>query len=295
MTFLLLSLLAATPDEREAQRLFEEARIAMRARAWAVACPKLQRSRELTATLGTLVNLGVCLEASEQPRRAHLAFQEALTLARAAGDGPRAAFVTEHLDALKAKLGVLEVRPDGLPLPGTLVEVGDERRDFTEAFTALVEPGPTTLRFTAEGARARTVTVDVAPGTTLSLDVAPLEAATPVVTAATDAPKREEPVLLPRPSPPPSPVLVERATRGPSPGLLGGLVVSGLVTVAATVGLVWSRTIADQAALQQTTGVLRITRSQYELASTLQPLSIVGLIAGVIGGATFGSLAFVER
>ncbi len=298
MTTLILSLLlTATPAEREAQQLFDEARAAMKAKDWAQACPKLQRSRELAATLGTTLNLGVCLESSQQPRRAFLVFQDALALARRQGDGPRADFVTARLDALRSSLAWLEVKATGLPLPGTTVEFGDERREFAESFTAVVEPGTLALRFAAEGAVPRTLTVDVAAGKTVLLEVAPLE---PMVTNP-PAPHLEpaplaKVVLTPEHAPTPDLPALERPVARPlRPAFLGGLLVSSLVTIASTVGFIWSRSIADQALLQQLSGVLTVTRGQYDTAATLHPLSIAGLIAGVVGGVTFGSLAFAER
>lgn len=298
ISLVLTTMLAATPDEREAQRLFDEARVAMKAKSWDVACPKLERSRRLAATLGTTINLGVCLESSQQPRRAFLVFQDALVLARRQSDGPRADFVTTRLDALRAKLGWLEVKATGLPLPGTMVEFGDERREFSESFTEAVEPGPLALRFSAQGAVARTVTVDVAAGKTLLIEIAPLQPEVSKAPPPVDPAPVAERVLTPEHAPTSEatlPTLERTPPRQLRPAFLGGLLVSSLVTIGSTVGFIWSRSIADQALLQQMTGVLSVTRAQYETAATLHPLSIVGLIAGVVGGVTFGSLAFAER
>lgn len=290
----LMTILSAGPDD-EAARLFTEARAAMKVNAWDLACPKLEASRRLKPTLGTLLNLGVCLQNQQKPGSAFEAFTQAQALARSASDEARATYAARQVELLRPKVAWLTLTPLKDPRPHTrIVVVGAVELEASPSpVTVPVDPGMTTVELTAEGHAPKTLRIDLAAGANGTLELPALEPLTP------DVPVAPPPVVLtPEPAPPSRPLAVsEPMERVPShrSAFIAGLIVSGLVLIASCVGFVWSRSTADQATLQQTTGMLVITRSQYDTAATLHPLTFGGMLGGLAGSIAFGALLAGER
>ena len=289
----LMTILSADPDA-EAARLFAEARAAMKVNAWDVACPRLEASRRLKPTIGTLLNLGVCLQNQQKPSGAFEAFTQAQALARSAGDEARATYAARQAELLRPKVAWLTLMPLTTPRPHTRLVVGSHELEASASpVTVPVDPGLATVELTAEGHAPKTLCVELAAGGNATLELPALESLTPEVPVAKPAV-----VLTPDPAPlPRATLLTLRTERLPvhRPALVAGLIVSGLVLIASCVGFVWSRTTADQAALQQTTGMLVVTRSQYLTASTLHPLTFGGMVGGLAGSIAFGALLAGER
>jgi hypothetical protein len=191
-----LAVLLTTPGRAHAQgsdpiaaeALFEEGRQRMQAGDYVHACAKLEASQRLDPGVGTLLNLGDCLEKSGRTASAWERFREAASAAVSAGQRERETIARGRVEALAPRLcrlrinvafvsGVLE--RDAVPV---------DRAVWGQAIP--VDPGLHTLRASAPGRRPWTATAnldDACPGTTQVVDVPPLE---------------EEPSMAARPSTP---------------------------------------------------------------------------------------------
>ncbi|MBX3190186.1 MAG: hypothetical protein KF819_24375 [Labilithrix sp.] len=98
------------PAQKEADALFAEGRELLEKGRYVDACPKLKRSAELSAAVGTLTNLGYCWEQLGRLRSAMDAYGEAEVLASATGDPKRAAFARERLTAIESRAPKLVIR-----------------------------------------------------------------------------------------------------------------------------------------------------------------------------------------
>jgi hypothetical protein len=105
----------------EADALFAEGRDLMEKGRFAEACPKLQRSEELSPAVGTLINLGFCWEQLARMRSAMEAYAEAEVLARAAKDDKRAGIAHERFVGVEAKVMKLVLRVADEQIPGLAV------------------------------------------------------------------------------------------------------------------------------------------------------------------------------
>jgi tetratricopeptide (TPR) repeat protein len=117
---------AIVPDARaqsqgQADQLFQQGRELLEQGRFAEACEKLRRSEELAPAVGTLLNLGYCLEQIDKMRSAMEAYSEAEILARKAGDTKRAAFAKERLAVIEPKQMKLIVRVVPPEAPGLVV------------------------------------------------------------------------------------------------------------------------------------------------------------------------------
>jgi tetratricopeptide (TPR) repeat protein len=98
------------PPPSQADALFAEGRDLLEKGKYPEACAKLARSEELSAAVGTLLNLGYCYEQVGKLRSALDAYVEAATLATAVGDTKRATFARERQAAVEPRAPKLVVR-----------------------------------------------------------------------------------------------------------------------------------------------------------------------------------------
>jgi hypothetical protein len=156
--------------------MFEEGRRLMAASQYAEACMKFEASQRLDPGVGTLLNLGDCLERSGRTASAWSRFREAAAAAFSLGQRDRERVARQRADALAPKLCRLLVRPsspsqtilrDGLML---------DRALHGEAVP--VDPGRHEVKATEPGKRGWSASVNVdspaCDGTTVTVDVVPL-------------------------------------------------------------------------------------------------------------------------
>src|SRR5687767_2391284 len=89
---------AAFAAESDAARLFSEGRALVLEGRFAEACPRFEQSQRLEPRLGTQLNAAFCHERQGELATAWLGYQQALGLARRAGDGERERFAQGKLD-----------------------------------------------------------------------------------------------------------------------------------------------------------------------------------------------------
>ena len=99
---------ARADDKAAADALFQAAKALVGEGRYADACPKFEASYKLDKTLGTLLNLGDCLEKLGKLATAWAAFGEAEERARKDGDS-RLAFAQERRAALAQRLPKMQI------------------------------------------------------------------------------------------------------------------------------------------------------------------------------------------
>ncbi|WP_437733446.1 hypothetical protein [Sorangium sp. So ce1335] len=219
-------------DQAAAQALFDEARALAAAGQHAEACPKLEESQRLDPSIGTQYYLAECLEGLGRTASAWTLYVQVGDLAEAAGQSARASYARERAELIAPSLVRLSIRiPDALrSVPDLRVERDGSLVGPPQWGAAVpVDPGRHTIVVTATGKKPWRREVDAsAPGTTVALDVPPLEEAPGAPAAAAATPP---PAAAPRPAPPSA----ADAARWPAQRVLG-LVVGGAGLAAAAVG-----------------------------------------------------------
>ncbi|MFW5741046.1 MAG: hypothetical protein ACOC1F_11845, partial [Myxococcota bacterium] len=169
---------ASAQKRAAAQALFDEARRLVGQGRHAEACPKFRESQSLDPGIGTLYNLGECLERTGRTASAWAAFHEAADMARLAGQPKREQAARARADALEPRLARLQVE---LP-PETVVSGIQVLRDGIPVgqgqwgVAVPVDPGPHTVVVSAPGKVRRELRVErIGEGMTRTVHVAPLE------------------------------------------------------------------------------------------------------------------------
>jgi tetratricopeptide (TPR) repeat protein len=140
-------------DPVAAEALFDQARQLMEQGKYAEACPKLEASQRLDPGVGTLLNLGDCLERVGRTASAWERFREAAAAAVAGAQAEREAIARGRAAAIEPRLCRLAVRVEGAAdVPGLALErdhVPFDRALWNEALP--VDPGEHDVRATAPG------------------------------------------------------------------------------------------------------------------------------------------------
>ncbi|WP_437547273.1 hypothetical protein WME97_44955 [Sorangium sp. So ce367] len=217
-------------DQAAAQALFDEGRALAAAGKHAEACPKLEESYRLDPAIGTQYYLAECLEGLGRTASAWTLYLQVGDLAAAAGQSARASYARQRAEGIAPSLVRLAIRvPDALrSAPGLRVERDGSLVGPPQWGAAVpVDPGRHAIVVTAPGKKPWRHEVDAsAPGTTVAVDVPPLEDAPGAPAAGAAAP-------APAPRPAPSP----RADAAPwSTQRVLGLVAGGAGLAAAAVG-----------------------------------------------------------
>jgi len=140
-------------DRAAATALFDEGRKLAADKKYAEACPKFEAAMRLDPGMGTLFNLSDCHEQIGRTASAWSGFRDVAAQAKAEGQPDREKAARDRAAALEPKLSkvrlmvpaelaglALTITRDGSPVPAALVG------------TAIpLDPGPHTLRVTAEG------------------------------------------------------------------------------------------------------------------------------------------------
>ncbi|MGC4070578.1 MAG: hypothetical protein QM784_39100 [Polyangiaceae bacterium] len=118
-------------DSARADELFLQGRALMRDGRQAEACPKFAESQRLDPSVGTEINLAVCLEETGKTGSAWRAYRHAQVEARRVGQAERADAIADRLAVLERRLSRLRVDLADVPAPflvridGAVVERGD--------------------------------------------------------------------------------------------------------------------------------------------------------------------------
>jgi tetratricopeptide (TPR) repeat protein len=174
---------AAHADARDpaaAEALFDEARQLMKDGRYARACSLFEASQKLDPGVGTLLNLGDCLEKVGRVASAWVRFREAASAALSAGQTEREQIARARAAALDGKLARLVVRvAEGAGEPQITKDgVSMDRAAWGSAVP--LDPGLHALEATMPGKKPwrRAITVPETPAV-LTVDVPPLEDAAP--------------------------------------------------------------------------------------------------------------------
>jgi hypothetical protein len=179
----------STQNRAAAEALFNEASQLFKDGKYEAACTKLAKSQELDPAVGTLLNLGRCYEKIGKTASAWLAFVEAASGAKAAGQAERAETARANATRLEPVLPKLLIQvPDEVNVEGLAI-----RRNGEAVPPALwnqsspADPGDQTIEVSAPGKKPWSASVKLEPAKEASVLVPVLENA-PVAGPAPDAP-----------------------------------------------------------------------------------------------------------
>jgi len=172
---MLALVLASSPvaaDPVQATKLFEEGQALRKANKLDEACTKFEQSLALDPQLGTMLNLADCREAQGRLVDAHKLFSDGAALAARTDKKVRETFARQHADALIAKLGRVTLRVADPSLAQLEIVVGTRTLAATEwSAQQIVAPGKLVVIARAPDRRPTEVTVDVAAGAEITVDV----------------------------------------------------------------------------------------------------------------------------
>ncbi len=297
----LILVLSAAPTE--AERLFAEGRAKFKAEKVAEACRLFERSQQLEPALGTLLNLGICLETEGRLASAYVKLNEALAWAARTHEAAREELVRTHLKAVRPRLSFITVKAEK-PVPSMVLTVeGLDLPLGTGPQTLPVDPGPIALKVTAPGYVAWAGEAKTPPeGQTEQVTVPALTAdpkVAPVAAAPVDAPFARPTTVTPAVTPEaPTPAAAKVTAPSPAPpgaraGAIAGIVVGSAVAVAGAAGLGWSYSTNAALIAQQPGGPQAnsptVTREQFETMKWLYPASWAAVGVGL---ATLGVSAY---
>ena len=298
---------AAAPSQ-EAGKLFDKARAAFKAGNFAEACPAFEQSYTLEPALGTLLNLGSCLEKQGRFASASLRYNDAVGWSLRTHEADREQYARKLSNDVKPKVSWLAISSsEDLDLKVDTLTV----RVTPTPISLPVDPGLHSLVTDKPGYEKWSANVEIVqPGTTSVQKVPQLKplSLSAAVPPPPPTPKPEE--WSPPPPPPADPVAVappavvaatppagtlKKSVAPSTPGSTRGagiaLVVGGsLVAVAGAVGLGWSA--STYGALQnQRINVLPpssyVTKEDYERLKWAYPASYAALgvgAAAIVGG-----------
>jgi hypothetical protein len=229
---------AALAQNAGAEALFRDGRTLIKQGRLQEGCDKLEASEKLEASVGTLLNLGDCLEKLGKPASAWAAFREAESLAKRTGN--------DQKRQQEAKRRALKLEPDLANLTvqvnprakaaGVVVRRDDEVLDDALFGTGVVvDPGNHVIVAEAPGYRPFKAEVSVGKGGKRIVVVpgldpvpAPPKPAAPPPVAVTPPPApAPTPVVITQPQPPPARVIKIQHTWSTTRGLAVGLAIAG--------------------------------------------------------------------
>jgi hypothetical protein len=158
----------------EADRAFQEGRIALARGALDDACSKFARSYALLPRHGTLLNLALCLKQSGKNVEAFHRFEEGLAAATQDGRPDREELARKHLDELKSKLAWLSIEVAQVQAVPKLHVLVDGVPLETLGSPQPAEPGTHLISASAPGRVSYEVTVAVEAGDSRTIEIPPL-------------------------------------------------------------------------------------------------------------------------
>ena len=267
-----------TRDEAAAEALFQQGRSLMERGAFDPACAKFEASERLDPAVGTLLNLGDCLERGGKAASAWARFRDAEAMASQQHQADRAAVARGRAAKLDGRLCRLAVRaPAVVPPAFVLARDGVILEAATYGEALPVDPGEHTVTASAPQR--------VPWSTHLVLDAHTCGGASAVVEvpALRDAPTRREPV-----APSPAPVLPEPSRPSTLQRTAGWVTAgAGVATLAASGVLALDAVSTYHGARGAcgTTGCGQAAQAQAQAAGTLADGSTATLAIGAAATA----------
>lgn len=172
-------------DPAAAEALFDEGRSLVKAERFTEACPKFEASQRLDPGVGTLLNLGDCLERVGKTASAWARFREAASMAVVSSQRDREKEARDRALALEPRLLRLAIRPSVEQAGLRIVRDGVVLDRDTWGTAVPVDPGRHAIAASAPGkvGWSQELQIEPAPeGTTRWVDVPKLAAdAAPIV------------------------------------------------------------------------------------------------------------------
>jgi hypothetical protein len=199
------TVVAQTTSESAAQAeaLFREGRVLIKAGQTSDACAKFAESQRLDPQTGTLLNLALCHEDEGKTASAWAEFNEVSE--RSGATSERVEFAQRHARQLEGKLSNLKLRLDPAVSNFSLTLDGRPLRSASLGSTIPLDPGEHAVAATAPGKTPWVARVKIAPGpatqeVTIHLADAP-HAAAEIATAPSAAPSANDgPAPVTRPA-----------------------------------------------------------------------------------------------
>jgi Tfp pilus assembly protein PilE len=216
-------------EQAAAQALFDEGLRLFGEEQYGESCAKFEASLALIDAMGTRGKLAECYEKVGRTASAWAAYREVAVLAKRAGQVQREEIAAERAARLQATLSYLTIIvPEAVRITGLRIEQNGVALNSGAYGTAIAtDPGLQTIRISAEGYQAKTLTVELGKSQQERLEVPLLEALT------VEAPPEPEPGVVTVAAPP-----VERPTSTLRIAAYSSLAVGGgSVVLAAVLGL----------------------------------------------------------
>jgi hypothetical protein len=226
-----VSMLAGYPSPAQAQRadvraaaevLFNEGRRLMDAGDHAAACPKLEQSQQIDASVGTLGWLGRCYEMLGKTASAWASYRAAISLAQQRGDTQRKKIAEERAAALEGTLSYLTIDASAVAQVSgvTVLRNGAEVPSSLWSAPFPVDPGEHVLEARAPNYEPSILRLQVAGNG--SRQVATLKGLMPVAKSEAEPAPAPTPAVMPEPTAPavttapePAPERIERRSASP--------------------------------------------------------------------------------
>jgi hypothetical protein len=173
-------------DPAAAEELFSEAARLMAQERWEEACPMFRASYRFEPARGTLLGIASCHEMAGEVATAWAAFRRLRDEAERAGDRERVAIAEDRIAALEPRLPRLTIStaPGAQPAP-TIARNGVEVPGELVGIAIPVDPGEHRIEARARGAKPFEVTVALAEGDSVEVEIPTLARDT----AAADEPR----------------------------------------------------------------------------------------------------------
>lgn len=293
---LMASASTATAGSSEADRLFEEGRVAVKAGDYATGLARFEASQKLDPAPGTLLNIAECEEKLGKLVVAWTHFQQIIQ--QLPPKDERVPVAKQRVDGLSARIPRLRVTlapgappsskilQDDVELPGSLLGVEQP-----------LDPGRHVVVVSAEGRPRRQYRVDLAEGEHKSIPVEPgdAEPAAPAVVAA-PPPKPVQPsptstVSEPQDKPRPS----DTRSGVPLGYIVGGAGIVSLGVGAVTGAMALGKKVTISAHCDDTKACDGEGIDAVSSAKTLSTVSTVAFAVGAIGVGTGLYIVLTQR
>jgi tetratricopeptide (TPR) repeat protein len=183
-----------TAEHARADALFDEGRALMNKGDFTAACPKFEESQRLDPALGTLFNLGLCVEGQGKVASAIAIWRDAYRQAKAAGEAKRATTAAEHIAAIESRVPTLVLRV-AQPTPDLHVTVAG--RAITDLVAPVeVDPGDVEVIASAADHAPFTTTIAVHEKDRAVVEVPVLVEARALATPPAPSPERPRRTLV---------------------------------------------------------------------------------------------------
>jgi hypothetical protein len=271
---------ARAQNPAAAEALFEQARAAMAAGSYDIACARFRDSDKLDPAVGTRFNLADCEERRGRVATAWSLFRGVLS--ELAQDDDRKPIAEERAAKLKPRLPIVTMVPPPDAAPGMRVRIdGVEIGEASFGVALPMDPGEHDLRLLPEGGPERRMTFTLREGEHTELPLR-LEAAAP--SADTESQASAEP-----------------ASDAPAPRRRWAMVAGGVglagVAVGSLAGIITlsKKSTADDNCSDVTHTCNQVGVDANESGKTFAVLSSVGFGVGVLGLATGAYLYLTSK